>query len=69
MNIILASTEFEGIIKTGGLGDAIHGMSNALSKHDDLKFIQYYPIIKILILQILKILGNLKLLIQNLPMI
>ena len=23
MNIILASTEFEGIIKTGGLGDAI----------------------------------------------
>ena len=35
MNIILASTEFEGIIKTGGLGDAIHGMSNVLSKHDD----------------------------------
>ena len=31
----MTSTEFEGIIKTGGLGDAIRGISNALSKHDD----------------------------------
>lgn len=37
MNIVLASTEFEGIIKTGGLGDAIHGISNALSKHDEFE--------------------------------
>lgn len=35
MNILFASTEFESIIKTGGLGDAIYGLSNALSKHDD----------------------------------
>ena len=32
MNIVIASTECEGIIKTGGLGDAIYGISNALSK-------------------------------------
>ena len=43
MNIILASTEFEGIIKTGGLGDAIHGMSNALSKHDDFEVYTILP--------------------------
>lgn len=35
MNIVLAATEFENIIKTGGLGDAIYGISNALSKHDE----------------------------------
>ena len=43
MNIILASTEFEGIIKTGGLGDAIQGMSNALSKHDDFEVYTILP--------------------------
>ena len=43
MNIILASTEFEGIIKTGGLGDAIHGMSNVLSKHDDFEVYTILP--------------------------
>ncbi len=37
MNIVLASTEFEGIIKAGGLGDAIHGISNKLSKHDEFE--------------------------------
>ena len=43
MNIILTSTEFEGIIKTGGLGDAIQGMSNALSKHDDFEVYTILP--------------------------
>ena len=37
MNIVIVSSEFEGIIKTGGLGDAIYGISNALSKHDEFE--------------------------------
>ena len=37
MNVIITSTEFEGLIKTGGLGDAISGISYSLSKLDNFE--------------------------------
>ena len=43
MNIVIASTECEGIIKTGGLGDAIYGISNALSKYDEFNVYTILP--------------------------
>lgn len=43
MNIVIASTEFEGIIKTGGLGDAICGISNALSHYDEFNVYTILP--------------------------
>ena len=43
MNIAIASTEFESIIKTGGLGDAIYGISNALSKYDEFNVCVILP--------------------------
>jgi starch synthase len=43
MNIVIASTEFEGIIKTGGLGDAICGISNALSQYDEFNVYTILP--------------------------
>lgn len=35
MRVVITSTEFEGLLKTGGLGDAISGLSYALAKLDD----------------------------------
>ena len=37
MKIIMASTEFEGLLKTGGLGDAVTGICHSLSKFDDIE--------------------------------
>ena len=43
MKVIIASTEFEGLLKTGGLGDAISGISYALSKLDDFEVYTIIP--------------------------
>lgn len=43
MNIVIVSSECEGIIKTGGLGDAIYGISNALSKYDEFNVYTILP--------------------------
>ena len=37
MHVIIPTTEYEGLLKTGGLGDAIFGLANALSKRDGFK--------------------------------
>lgn len=37
MKVVISSTEFEGLIKTGGLGDAISGISYALAELDDFE--------------------------------
>ena len=37
MKVIITSTEFEGLIKTGGLGDAISGICHSLAKLDDFE--------------------------------
>lgn len=43
MNIIYVTSEFEGIIKTGGLGDVIQGLSNTLSKYDEFEVYTILP--------------------------
>ena len=35
MKVVIPTTEYEGLLKTGGLGDAIYGLSHALAKLDD----------------------------------
>lgn len=37
MKVIITSTEFEGLLKTGGLGDAISGIAYASAKLDDFR--------------------------------
>lgn len=34
MKVVIPTTEFEGLLKTGGLGDAIYGLSHGLAKLD-----------------------------------
>ena len=43
MKIIMASTEFEGLLKTGGLGDAVTGICHSLSKYNDIEVYAVIP--------------------------
>ena len=37
MHLIIGTTEYEGLFKNGGLGDAIFGLANAFAKRDDFE--------------------------------
>ena len=43
MHLIICSTEYEGLFKNGGLGDAIFGLANAFARRDDVEITVILP--------------------------